>query len=548
MVSYNKKRMSTRMLLLATLMFLAFTSSAFAQGSIFGIVANSDLSTPANGEITFVGYLDDTDEEIRIESADGAGYDAGNWFDDFQNYLTEAPGNPYDYVFYNSVNGQGFHLASTIPNNSFQQENVLLAPVAWPSAPLGFTGQAVSTSTMILSWNATAGNRYHVYRRIAISNGSFFRLDDPTGALTNPGVVDSFYVDATVDGVSAYDYLIIAEDGSGNLSPHSPVVTVSPVLIAPALASINPTSGITLGGTTVDIFGSGFDPAGVTVLVGAQPVVATVVSPVQLTISTPPAAAGTVDISVTNTASALSSNVLLGAYTYTANAIPVLAAIGPQIVAEGVLLSLSVTATDADLDIPLLTTSALPGAAIFTDNLDGTGTLDWTPDFFQAGSFDVTITATDDSAAIDNEIVTITVNQVNQAPTLLTIGPQTTDENVNLSFSVQASDIDGQLPTLTAENLPAGATFVDNLFGSGLFSWTPDFTQAGTHLITFIAADDSLAADTEIVTITAVLVAGDRVETLQEGLAPAREVIDSGKALEKLEQLISFSRSLTEGT
>ena len=35
------------------------------------------------------------------EFARTLGYDAGNWFDDFQNYLTEAPGNPYDYHFFN---------------------------------------------------------------------------------------------------------------------------------------------------------------------------------------------------------------------------------------------------------------------------------------------------------------------------------------------------------------------------------------------------------------------------------------------------------------
>ncbi len=42
----------------------------------------------------------------------------------------------------------------------------------------------------------------------------------------------------------------------------------------------------------------------------------------------------------------------------------------------------------------------------------------------------------------------------------------------------------------------------------------------------------------------AVLLAGDSVATLPQGVALAREVIDSGQALAKLEQLIKFSRSL----
>ena len=203
---------------LVFLLLVALSSPAFAQGSIFGSVTNSDVSTPANGEVSFYGFLDDTDEEVRIETSDGAGYDAGNWFDDFQNYGTEAPGNPYDYHFFNVVNGEGFHLAGSIPNNSFQQEDVQLAAVAWPAVPSGFAGTTLSGSTTLLEWNSVPGLTYHVYRRHTSSNGSFLRMDDPTGSLANPGVADSFYVDPTTDGVSSYDYIIIAEDGSANLS------------------------------------------------------------------------------------------------------------------------------------------------------------------------------------------------------------------------------------------------------------------------------------------------------------------------------------------
>ena len=42
----------------------------------------------------------------------------------------------------------------------------------------------------------------------------------------------------------------------------------------------------------------------------------------------------------------------------------------------------------------------------------------------------------------------------------------------------------------------------------------------------------------------AVLLAGDRVTTLKQGVDLAQEIIDSGQALAKLEQLIKFSQSL----
>jgi len=43
----------------------------------------------------------------------------------------------------------------------------------------------------------------------------------------------------------------------------------------------------------------------------------------------------------------------------------------------------------------------------------------------------------------------------------------------------------------------------------------------------------------------AVILAGDRVNTLEEGIALAREAVSSGQALAKMEQLVKLSRSLT---
>ncbi len=128
----NPENCSTRNLTLLSLLIVLFlipAESVWAQGSIFGTVTNSDLSTPADGEISFFGFLDDTDEEIKIDLCVGIGYDNGNWLDDFQNYLTESAGNPYDYYFYNLTNNEGFVLEGLIPNNSFYEQNISLAPV-----------------------------------------------------------------------------------------------------------------------------------------------------------------------------------------------------------------------------------------------------------------------------------------------------------------------------------------------------------------------------------------------------------------------------------
>ena len=51
--------------------------------------------------------------------------------------------------------------------------------------------------------------------------------------------------------------------------------------------------------------------------------------------------------------------------------------------------------------------------------------------------------------------------------------------------------------------------------------------------------------DVVLLNAAAALVAGDRVETLQQGAELAREALESGRALAKLEQLIKLSQSLT---
>jgi len=495
-----------RILKLMTLLILGLAisaTSAYAQGSIYGSVTNSDASTPANGEITFFGYLDDTDEELRIETCIGAGYDAGYWYDDFQNYLTEVAGNPYDFHFYNTVNGEGFVLSSTIPANSYQQEDILLAETTWPAGPIGLAGRAVSSSSVAITWNRTAGLTYHIYRRAATSSGSFFRLDDPTGSLSNPGTANGYYFDNTVDGTSSYHYLIIAEDALGNLSPHSAVLTVNSADVqAPTITSIVPDSGALIGGTAVTINGLGFDMNGAVATIDGNLLTSiVVVSPRVITGLTPAGAgSGTVDVVVTNIASTLASVPLTDGYNYLLNVPPVLDPIGAQSGTEGVYFDFLVTASDPDGTIPSLLTSTLPGTAIFTDSGNGIGLFEWTPGYADAGVYQVTFYAADDEDTV-SEVVDITIAEVgNQAPVLDSIGLQTVAEGSNLNFNITGSDPDEDVVYLSAENLPTNAIFVDSGNGVGNFDFSPDYGQEGTYLVTFKIFDGALV-DSEVVEI-----------------------------------------------
>jgi anthranilate phosphoribosyltransferase len=69
--------------------------------------------------------------------------------------------------------------------------------------------------------------------------------------------------------------------------------------------------------------------------------------------------------------------------------------------------------------------------------------------------------------------------------------------------------------------------------------------ENATLLRNILAGAPGHQRDVVLMNAAAALVVGDRSPSLQQGVALAREVIDSGHALAKLEQLIEFSQSLT---
>ncbi|MCP4566854.1 MAG: T9SS type A sorting domain-containing protein [FCB group bacterium] len=466
-------------------------SPAYPQGSIFGSVTNSDASIPDSSAFSFFGYLDDTDEEISIESSIGAGYNEGNWYDDFQNYLTEAPGNPYDYHFYNSDNGEGYILSGLIPNNSFQQEDIVLAQVSWPAKPGGLDGRTISSGKTVVFWDETPGLACHVFRRPSTSNGSFFRKDDTAGSLLNLGVSDSFYIDSMIDSPVSFNYLIIAEDSSGNLSPHSDIIEINSAAVdAPVITAVYPSEGHMSGGTEVRILGVGFDNAGVVATIGGIALNSvTVITPFEITGITPPGSPGPIDIIVTNIASTLPSEPLIDGFNYLSNQPPVLDLLGHQTVPEGGHLSLPISASDPDGVIPEISASNIPLNASMTDNGDGTGQFTFDPDYTQAGYYSISFYATDGIDA-DSEVVVITVTNTNRAPEIDSIGPFTVVEYSSLNFILITSDPDGTDPQLTAEGLPDNAEFIDNGNGNGSFVFNPDQGQAGEYHLIFRASDE----------------------------------------------------------
>ncbi|KKQ47170.1 MAG: RTX family of calcium-binding protein, partial [Candidatus Yanofskybacteria bacterium GW2011_GWC2_37_9] len=87
----------------------------------------------------------------------------------------------------------------------------------------------------------------------------------------------------------------------------------------------------------------------------------------------------------------------------------------------------------------------------------------------------------------------------NQPPILSAIGAKSVNENETLTFTVSATDANGDTLTYSASGLPSGATFNPN---SRIFSFSPSYTQAGSYLVTFSVSDGKGGTDSEIVTVT----------------------------------------------
>lgn len=165
---------------------------------------------------------------------------------------------------------------------------------------------------------------------------------------------------------------------------------------------------------------------------------------------------------------------------------PVLNPIGAKTVLASQTLQFTVTGSDCDGDPLTFNVAPIPPGATF----DGQ-TFSWVPGDSQSGNYEVIFSVQDNLGAADMEHVTITVGNINRSPVFDVVGPKQLIENQQLKFYVNATDPDGGTLTYSAGNLPTGASFNP---ATRLFSWTPDYGQAGSYTVSFYAADDGVPA------------------------------------------------------
>jgi hypothetical protein len=337
---------------------------------------------------------------------------------------------------------------------------VFFSILSWASVAFG----AVDVS---LAWDASSGaDGYRLFYR---EDGHSYNYDSPDweGTATTCTVFG-------LDESKTYHFVVRAfneyvESGDSNEETWQPADVNNPPVLSP-IGSKSVNEGVPL---TFTVSASDPDGDGLTFSASNLPTGASFNPSSQVFSWTPDysdAGIHSVQFTVTDDGSPSESDSETVTITVgNVNRPPVLGTIGSKSVDEGVLLTFTATASDPDGDGLTFSASNVPTGGSFNPS---TRVFSWTPGFAGSGNYNVTFTVTDDGspAESDSETVTIAVGNVNRPPVLGTIGSKSVDEGELLSFTISASDPDGDTFTYSAGNLPTGADFNS---GTQTFSWTP---------------------------------------------------------------------------
>ena len=169
--------------------------------------------------------------------------------------------------------------------------------------------------------------------------------------------------------------------------------------------------------------------------------------------------------------------------------------------------------------------------------------------FANAGTYNVRLIVTDDSAASDTFFVAIVVNPGagNQAPTAtFTATPPTGNAPLSVFFDATgSSDPDGQI-------LSYAWDFGDGALGTG-DTTSHIFANAGTYNVRLIVTDDSLASDTFFVSV--VVGAGDNLTPIASfvanpitGVAPLLVSVDASTSTDLDGSILAYNWDFGDGT
>ena len=321
-------------------------------------------------------------------------------------------------------------------------------------------------------------------------------IPNPTVTYTSPNATGTLTFAPTANAFGSATITVTVNDGgaSNNAVNRAFTVTVNPVNQPPTLNAIgNLTLNENAGAQTVNLSGIS---SGASNEVQTLTVTATSANPAlipnptvaytspnatgSLTFTPAANAFGSATITVTVNDGGASNNVLSRAFTVTVNPVnqpPTLDAIGNLTLNENAgaqILNLSGVSSGASNEVQTLTITAtsanpalIPNPTVAYTSPNATGTLTFTPAANAFGSATITVAVNDGGASnnVLSRAFTVTVNPVNQPPTLDAIGNLTLNENAGaqiLNLSGVSSGASNEVQTLTITATSANPALIPN--------------------------------------------------------------------------------------
>jgi len=343
-------------------------------------------------------------------------------------------------------------------------------------------------------------------------------LGAPTGAAINAANGNVTWTPTEAQGPGTFNFTARVSDGSLT-QDRSVTVTVNEVNTPPVLASITPQT--VDEGTSLAFTASATDadlPANTLTFSLVNAPSGAAINPATGSFSWTPSEAqgpGTFDFIVRVSDGTATHDRAVSVTVNEVNTPPVLAGIPPQTVDEGTSLACTASATDADLPASTLTFSLVNAPDGATIN-PATGGFTWTPTEAQGpGTFEFAVRVGDGAATAD-QAVSVTVNEVNAAPELAAIPPQTVNQGGQLTFTASATDADLPANALTYSLVgdPEGAA-IDP--ASGVFTWTPSGTQGPGSFNFTVRVNDGILDSDQPVSVTVASLSPSPHETDTDG-------------------------------
>ncbi len=216
---------------------------------------------------------------------------------------------------------------------------------------------------------------------------------------------------------------------------------------------------------------------------------------------------------------------------------PAIESIGNQTMNEDTTLTVNATVRDYDGDSVTLTATSskqelIPNSGIQITGTGDSRTITVTPAANQHGEADITLTATDSTGRTASTSFTITVDPVNDVPSISAISDKETEEDTPLSFDFTVSNPDYDLTDLAITWTSSNESLVPNaniaITGTGetrTITLTPAADAHGDATITLRATDGDgdYVEQTFDLTVTAV----HDAPVLTEGATLSMEVTES---------------------